>query len=205
MAKLIYVHDPMCSWCWGYAPAWNKLKKALPSTIDLEYRIGGLAPDCHEPMAESMQAMLKGTWKKIEGYLGTHFNYDFWTVCQPRRSTYPACRAALLARMYNKEQQMILAIQQAYYLNAQNPSDEAVLANIGEKMGLGNATEFKQQLLSEKVNAELIDELAFIRTLPVQGFPSLVLKHDNKLFAIKINYTNHLATLDEINAIINAA
>ncbi|MCP4060185.1 MAG: DsbA family protein, partial [Pseudoalteromonas sp.] len=20
--KLIYVHDPMCSWCWGYKPTW---------------------------------------------------------------------------------------------------------------------------------------------------------------------------------------
>ncbi|MDF4306582.1 DsbA family protein, partial [Vibrio parahaemolyticus] len=24
--KLYYVHDPMCSWCWGYKPTIEKLK-----------------------------------------------------------------------------------------------------------------------------------------------------------------------------------
>ncbi|MFT6977114.1 MAG: putative protein-disulfide isomerase, partial [Shewanella psychromarinicola] len=22
---LYYVHDPMCSWCWGYRPTWDTL------------------------------------------------------------------------------------------------------------------------------------------------------------------------------------
>ncbi|MBE8572891.1 DsbA family protein, partial [Vibrio sp. OPT46] len=28
--KLYYVHDPMCSWCWGYKPTLDKLKQQLP-------------------------------------------------------------------------------------------------------------------------------------------------------------------------------
>ena len=26
-ATLYYVYDPMCSWCWGYKPTWDKVKK----------------------------------------------------------------------------------------------------------------------------------------------------------------------------------
>ncbi|MEF1187337.1 DsbA family protein, partial [Vibrio sinaloensis] len=25
-AKLYYVYDPMCSWCWGYKPTWRAVE-----------------------------------------------------------------------------------------------------------------------------------------------------------------------------------
>ena len=50
-SKLVYVHDPMCSWCWGYAPSWHKLKAALESKLVVEYKVGGLAPDSQESYA----------------------------------------------------------------------------------------------------------------------------------------------------------
>ena len=49
-AILYYLHDPMCSWCWGYRPTWLKLKAALPHYVQVEYLLGGLAPDNDEPM-----------------------------------------------------------------------------------------------------------------------------------------------------------
>ncbi|MCJ8272080.1 MAG: DsbA family protein, partial [Psychrosphaera sp.] len=93
---LYYVYDPMCSWCWGYRPAWQALKEQLEPVVDIQYRVGGLAPDSDLPMPADMQTFLQGVWHKINAQLGTQFNHDFWTHCQPRRSTYPACRAVLI-------------------------------------------------------------------------------------------------------------
>ena len=200
--KLIYVHDPMCSWCWGYKPTWLKLKAALASQLTIEYKVGGLAPDSQEPMPENMRAMLQSTWHKISAMLGTQFNFDYWQVCQPRRSTYPACRAAIIARAHNKEPQMIEAIQHAYYLHAQNPSDESTLITLAEKIGL-DKQQFSEELCSEALNQKLHEELAFSASLPIQGFPSLVLITDNKAIAIKINYTDHQQTLNTINALLD--
>ena len=41
MAKLIYVYDPMCSWCWGYRESWLKLREALGDKLAIEYKVGG--------------------------------------------------------------------------------------------------------------------------------------------------------------------
>ncbi|SQH76486.1 conserved protein of unknown function [Shewanella benthica] len=129
--RVYYVYDPMCSWCWGYAPTWNNLRAALKeSGINVEYRLGGLAPDSNEPMPDEMKAFLEQTWHKIAAELGTEFNFDFWRQCQPRRSTYPACRATLIAREQGLEQAMLDGIQQAYYLKAMNPSDLTTLISI---------------------------------------------------------------------------
>jgi putative protein-disulfide isomerase len=197
--KLIYVHDPMCSWCWGYKPTWQKLESALANILPIEYRIGGLAADSDQPMSVDMQLQLQGIWQNISNQLGTEFNFNFWRECQPRRSTYPSCRAALIARSFNKEPQMIDAIQQAYYLKAQNPSDEDVLIKLCEKIGLDPCL-FTQQLHSNELKRRFDDELNYVRSLPIQGFPSLVLIRNNRAYPIAINYTDWRQSLTEIQS-----
>jgi putative protein-disulfide isomerase len=62
-STLVYIYDPMCSWCWGYAPIWIKLKDSLPLHIEIMYGLGGLAPDSNEPMPAAMQQFLQQTWQ----------------------------------------------------------------------------------------------------------------------------------------------
>ncbi len=42
---LIYVHDPMCSWCWGFTSVYKQLVDQLPADIEIRRLVGGLAPD----------------------------------------------------------------------------------------------------------------------------------------------------------------
>ena len=197
MAKLIYVYDPMCSWCWGFRETWLKLQAAIGDKLAIEYKVGGLAPDSDEPMRKEMQQFLQQTWQRIEQQLGTPFNHEFWHTAQPRRSTYPACRAVLVARQQNKEQEMLYAIQKAYYLDAQNPSDISTLASLAEQLGL-EKNAFLKEIESEKINSLLMDEINQARSLPIQGFPSLV--HENKglYAAVPVNYQDWQSTYQQI-------
>ena len=43
--KVIYYTDPICSSCWGIEPQLRKLKLEYGSTLEIEYRMGGLLPD----------------------------------------------------------------------------------------------------------------------------------------------------------------
>ena len=57
-AILFYVHDPMCSWCWAFAPTWAEIKQNLPEHIKVRYLLGGLASDSNEPMPSAIVALL---------------------------------------------------------------------------------------------------------------------------------------------------
>ena len=98
---LYYVLDPMCSWCWGFRPVFESLlvhlSKNLPDQINVQYVMGGLAPDSDQPMPEETCLYIQKQWSAVETTLGAKFNWDFWSECQPRRSTYPACRAVIAA------------------------------------------------------------------------------------------------------------
>ena len=204
LAILYYVYDPMCSWRWAFRPTWlalqTQLKAALPE-LKVEYRLGGLAPDTDEPMPSEMQTFLQQTWQKIAQQVGTEFNFDFWLQCQPRRSTYPACRAVLIAREYGLEEEMLLAIQKAYYLQARNPSDETTLVELAEALGLNPAL-FSKALRSEQTHANLISEVNSTRHLPLQGFPSLVLLVNGQLYEIAIDYTAPQTSYQQISKIV---
>lgn len=177
-ATLFYVHDPMCSWCWGFSKVWQKIQDQLPSTINTQLIVGGLAPDSTAPMPSSMQQTLQQTWQHIEQVIpGTEFNHQFWSLNAPRRSTYPACRAVLTAKAQNTnlEIPMIKAIQQAYYLDAKNPSDDSTLIELASEIGC-DTDHFTQTLNSDDTQQTLISQIHFARVLGAQGFPSLIVE-----------------------------
>lgn len=200
MATLYYFHDPMCSWCWGYRPTWQKLKAALPPGVRVENVVGGLAADSDDPMPEDLQNLIIGHWRHIKQELGTVFNFDFWQLNQPRRSTYIACRAVLLARRNGLEEAMIEAIQRAYYLRAMNPSDTEVLVKLAREIGLFEES-FRDYLNSDDVQRQLDEQIAFSRAVNVSGFPSLMLQMDDgksDLLPVPIDYKDYQQTLDLI-------
>lgn len=210
MPTLYYIHDPMCSWCWGYNPTWDKLQQHLPSSVNVEYVVGGLAPDSDSPMPEAQQQMIENHWRNIEAKLGTQFNYDFWSKNTPRRSTYNSCRAAIAAHNQGYQAEMIKAIQQAYYLNALNPSDIEVLSNAAKTLNASDAilfdiTKFNDDLTSANTEKELLRQINFARNISQQGFPSLVLGDNGKYHQIRLDYLNFEISLEDILSKLNSA
>jgi putative protein-disulfide isomerase len=190
----------MCSWCWAFSPTWTKVRESLPIQISINYLLGGLAPDSKTIMPTETREYVKGNWKRIQEVIpGTKFNYDFWILCEPKRSTYPSCRAVICAKNQRPEieQSMINAIQQAYYLNAQNPSNEDVLIKIANDLGL-DTERFKKDLRSTKVNETLLNEINLAQSISNKGFPSLVLNTDDKLKKINIDYLDANYIINQI-------
>lgn len=206
--RLYYLHDPMCSWCWGYRPVWDTLQQNLPASIDVEYVVGGLAPDSNHIMPIAQQQMIQNHWRTIESKLGTQFNYDFWLNNSPRRSTYNACRAAIAANKQACQKPMIDAIQQGYYLCALNPSNVQVLIDLAKELSLQPAIKFDSERFANDISSvetehELIRQVNLARELSQQGFPSLVLEHSGERHQIAIDYSDHQQTLANIISKIN--
>jgi len=178
---LYYVHDPMCSWCWGFRPTWEKLKRDLPDSIRPQYVLGGLAPDTTEPMPEPMQQMLQQTWHRIAQTVpGTQFNHAFWTQNKPRRATYPACRAVLSA-------------------NAQSGLIE-LAANIG-----CDVNTFKESLNAQTTIDALHHQIAFSRRLGAQGFPSLFFEAIGKTpTPLALSYSDTVSVFEQIDIALAA-
>ena len=155
-------------------------------------------------MPVELQQNIQQTWRRIEQTVPNMlFNYDFWTINIPVRSTYPACRAILAARQQGAEfeDKMIGAIQTAYYQKAKNPSLTSTLLQCALEVGLA-VDKFAHDLASDEIEMELQNEIGTARSLSVISYPSLLLKHAGRLFPISIDYLDHETMVREIASIL---
>ncbi len=202
---LVYVHDPMCSWCFGFENTRSRIFEALAGRLPVERLLGGLAPDSDEPMPEAMRQMLQQTWQRIEQTIpGTRFNFDFWRNNEPRRSTYPSNRAVIAARRQGEQfdEMMTARIQRAYYEEAKNPSDDALLVELAADLGL-EREQFESDLNSMETREQLLAEIGRARSLGINSFPSLAVRRDDGIFHIALDYNDPQAMLRQIQARAN--
>jgi putative protein-disulfide isomerase len=186
MAHLVYIVDPMCSWCFGFEPALAAVVRERGLRVELV--MGGLAPDSDEPMTEEMRGYVQNAWRAVTERTGVEFNHAFWETCEPRRSTYPACRAVIAAGALDGKGSadgaasglwldgvagaMLHAIQRAYYREARNPSDVETLVACAEAIGLDGAA-FAGRLAHPDTELALRRQFARRTALGATGFPSL--------------------------------
>jgi putative protein-disulfide isomerase len=188
MNALIYIMDPMCSWCWAFAPQLQAVRERFPG-LPVSYIMGGLAADCADPMPAPLAQQIQSTWHQIETRTGTAFNHAFWTRNSPRRATFDACRAVIAATRIRPDAQeaMIQAIQEGYYLQAKNPSDRSVLVQMAQQIGL-DAQRFADYLADDMTQGMLQQHLAIKGSLGVQGFPTLLLQQGEELHWLSTGY-----------------
>ena len=205
VTTLLYIHDPMCSWCYAFVSSLTALQKELPDFIRIKKIVGGLAPDTTNPMPVELQQKIQQTWRRIEQTVpNMQFNYDFWMINTPVRSTYPACRAVLAARQQGDdvEDKMIGAIQTAYYQKAKNPSLESTLLECAIEVGL-DVNRFADDLTSNEIEEVLQNEIRKARKLGVISYPSLLLEHNGRLFPVTVDYLDHETMIREIVSILD--
>ncbi|WP_210395563.1 DsbA family protein [Motiliproteus sediminis] len=186
---LYYVMDPMCSWCWAFAPALQSVVDDDRLNQPLVYVMGGLAADTDDPMSPAMQQQIARIWQHIEALTGARFNHAFWQQNNPRRATFAACRAVIAAEALaaGAFAAMIDAIQRGYYLRALNPSETSVLVQLAEETGLPSAP-FADLLASEAVTIRLTEHLRWRDRLLVQGYPALVYWHEQQAIPVISGY-----------------
>ena len=203
MQPLLYlVVDPMCSWCWGFRSAWQSFVSEIPSSVPIKFLMGGLAPDSNEPMDAKMQTYIQSAWRSVADRTGAKFNHQFWAVCQPRRSTYPACRAVITAglQLNGSREQYYEALQRAYFLEARNPSDYETLIALANESGL-DPVQFQKDLDSSVVQQTFRDELIQVWSLGVSGFPTVIwhqqdVTDGNRFEVVSTGYTDADLLLD---------
>ncbi|MCJ8329654.1 MAG: DsbA family protein [Lentisphaeria bacterium] len=189
MNKLYYIADPMCSWCWAFSEILTKVRDHYKNSVEFQYVMGGLAPDSEELMDEETIDYIKSHWRTIEERTGADFNWDFWDLCKPRRSTYLACRAVIAAANQDSQDDMFYGIQYAYYQQARNPSDLLTLLQLAEGLGM-ERQQFAHDIQSPAVEAKLQAHFETRRELKIYSFPSLILETENGRFSLSEGYSD---------------
>jgi len=93
--KLVYVGDPMCSWCYGFGKELAQLLARHPG-LEFEIVLGGLRAGGTEVLDDAAKQFRLQHWARVEAASGLPFNREAFAARQGFvYDTEPVCRAAL--------------------------------------------------------------------------------------------------------------
>jgi len=188
--NLIYVGDPMCSWCFGFAAPLDELladpKQAAP--LQLAMIMGGLRPFTTEPMAPGRADELAGHWQQVSQASGQPFSAAPNTAMHAPGFIYdtePASRATVTVRSLWPKQvwRYFKAVQHAFYADARDVTQPGVLADVAEHLGLARA-EFAHAFASQEMRDATQRDFEQSQAWGVRGFPTLLAEHGDHLHLV---------------------
>jgi putative protein-disulfide isomerase len=174
-AQLIYFSDPMCSWCWGFAPVITAIRRRFGSGLPIRLVMGGLRPGTDKPMSREAWAGLDSHWVHVTEASGQPFHPGLKDREGFVYDTDPAARAVVILRRHD----MGLALafleraQRAFYAENQDVTDPQVLADLAAPFGVQRES-FLALMASPEAKTETWTDYAISQRAGVTGFPTLV-------------------------------
>ncbi len=185
--KLIYIGDPMCSWCYGFSPELSEALETLGDEVELEVLLGGLRPYNQQAMTE-LKDFLAEHWEHVAEASGQPFSMDILDT-DIHYDTEPSCRAVMVVRELDASKALAYfkASQKAFYHENKHPLQTATFADLAEQQGIDRAT-FIEKFESAEAKENIRRDFEKAGEMGIRGFPSLVLEQNGKLHLIANGY-----------------
>lgn len=195
--RLIAFVDPMCSWCYGFAPVLRAIEARYGKMLPLRLVMGGLRPGQSKPMNDETKAKIREHWQHVQDATGQPFDFSFFDREGFVYDTDPAARAVVLMRgaierlISAKAEDPIdvahgpgfprpklalplfEAIQKAFYADNRDVTQLGVLTEIASHFGVNQAA-FAKALGSEEAKTETWTDYGIAQRTGAYGFPTLI-------------------------------
>ena len=188
--KLVYFADPMCSWCYGFAPALATFTGNHPE-LPLLIVMGGLRPHTRESMSDTQRTDIRGHWHHVEEASSQAFNDALLMKPGFIYDTEPACRAVVTVRETGLADRAVSgfmkAVQAAFYRDARDVTDAQVLTDVAAEEGMDRGA-FLAAFNSPQMREAVQGDFALTQSVGVRGFPALFAARGNELHSIVNGY-----------------
>lgn len=188
--EIIYMGDPLCAWCFGFAPVLDALIERFGATVPFRVIMGGLrvgdpllvTGTVKQKLVENWRGVTQATGQPIHGHLlaeAPDFLYD----------SAPASRAVVAVR--RMEPSLALpyyqALHHAFYREMKDITQPELLCDLARGMGLSRSG-FAALFASESIRRETDADFNLAATYNALAFPALVLKEGSTASVLNQGY-----------------
>jgi len=198
---LIYFSDPMCSWCYGFSPVIEEIRRTFGRTLPIRIIMGGLRPGTETEMTEEAKLEVANHWVHVHEATGLPFDGSGMSAPGFIYDTDPAARAVVVARRDGEEMAaaFLSRTQKAFYAEGRDVTKAGTLGEIAEELGL-DCEPFLAAWDTEEARQETWRDYAISQRAGVTGFPTLVAgPNDAGVFGV---VTRGYAVGDQVVAIL---
>ncbi len=187
----LYVADPLCSWCYGFAPVMDALASHFAGRLGVRVIMGGLRAGNTKAMRPEDKAYIKDAWTRVAAASGQKFDHAFFERDGFVYDTEPACRAVVTVREWGGSAPVSplafkARVSEAFYAHNRDVTDLRVLQQIGEEAGF-DGSEFSARLGSKDMKSATMRDFLISQEMGVRGFPMLAAGAEDTGYALVTN------------------
>ena len=187
--ELIFVIDPMCSWCWGFHPIIKELREKHSDKYAFSLVVGGLRTKGQMAWTEESKGYLAQNWNAVAEKTKQTFNFSLLNKDFFDYDTYPACKAIVTVReLWGNDAsfEYLEKIQEAFYVKGEDTTSiEILLAHVGT-MPPCLSDEFLEFYKSERAELLMQHDFSKARSMGANAFPSVVkIDEDGHMFCVQ--------------------
>lgn len=189
-SRLVYVMDPMCSWCWGFAPVAGALiDQAAVAGVPTHVVLGGLRTGAGAALDETKRAYILKHWQAVAEMTGQAFRFDNALPQDFVYDTEPACRAVVAVRQLDTGLALAMTqrIQQAFYVEGMDVTRTPLLVELAEAIGVPRI-EFAEVFDSVRSHDATLKDFAWVQDLGIAGFPTLLAERSGQMALLTNGY-----------------
>ena len=191
--EIIYIGDPMCSWCWGIS---NHLRLLKDHFRQFHFRIvvGGLRPGGGDSWDEGMKTFLRHHWEEVNKRSGQPFGRKLFDLNYFNYDTEPSCRAVVASRKWMGiyEFEFFEAVARKFYVENEDPKEVNFYQSICEQFAVP-FEDFATSFFSDKIRQETYAEFQLNRNWGVRGYPTVLFRMEKKHYQITHGYSDFSA------------
>lgn len=173
--ELIYFADPMCSWCWGFAPVIAAVRERYGDRLPLRLVLGGLAAGTTKALDEDGKRSIREHWQHVAELAGQPFDFRFFERDRFVYDTEPPCRAVVTARRITGDSALFFfsRLQRAFYAENQDITDRTTLLALAGEFGI-DRERFAAEFDAEDTRRETSMDFQIARDADVDGYPAML-------------------------------
>jgi putative protein-disulfide isomerase len=173
--RLVYFADPMCSWCYGFAPAISAIADRFEDRMPLQLVMGGLRAGHTAAMRAQDKDYIRDAWTRVGAATGQPFDFSFLEREGFVYDTEPACRAVVTARRLLPRLALpfMARISQAFYAENRDVTSAEEIAGVAEEAGFDRSV-FSEAFLGPDARNATFRDFLTAQELGIRGFPTLI-------------------------------
>lgn len=175
--RLVYIHDPLCGWCFGFSPVIRQLHDATRRRASWEVLAGGMVLGPRVGPVGRLSSFLRAALPRVEGTTGIRFGEAFTRDVLDEGSlvlsSLEPSRALQAVKSLDPDKALgyAAAVQRALYQDGRDVTGLGVLGDVAEACGVVG---FEIEYLKTGTYDKTLAEFQLVADMGVNGFPTLL-------------------------------
>jgi putative protein-disulfide isomerase len=199
--ELLYIADPMCSWCWGFAPVIEKIDQSFD--IPVRVIVGGLRPGSRAEPLDRVRPMLEHHWAQVGAASGQPFDVEALNRTDWMYDTLVPDTAVVVMRSTAPDEALrfLAVVQRAFYADVIDVTDPDVYRDLVVGFPV-DPDEFVAAIRSPEMQAVAEQDFREAQWIGVTGFPTLLLRDGATTIPLSLGYAPFEQVAERIDGIM---